>query len=117
MTFQLPPPNSFFYKAPWTAELDAKFLSIVVAELSGQLRFTAQVPTRALLMSMGTLNQDHGAILTMDDVYSRYEFLEKRYKTFEELLKNKQTYWDMDNNWIIATDEAWKRIFKVGFFF
>lgn len=77
MALSIAPQSEFFYRAPWTEEMDGVFLSVFVKELSDQPPIKGQILNRALLMAKGKLNQDHGLYLDWEQTYSRYKHMKK----------------------------------------
>ncbi|XP_057812007.1 uncharacterized protein LOC131026236 [Salvia miltiorrhiza] len=92
--------------------MHAFFLSVIITQFKMGNWKATKIPTNAIHLARGSLNDVFPSNLTWNDVYKRFMLMENRFRTFKEVIAISETYWDLSMNGIIAVDGIWKRIFK-----
>lgn len=110
---QIPPQSDFFYSGKWAPEMDNCLLSILAYHKQKPGWDTNDMPRTPLVMAELALKTKFGPIFSSEDVSTRMEFMELRYKTFKRITRSTGTFWDSREKCIIASTEIWNGLFRV----
>lgn len=60
------------------------------------------------------LTNEVGVPFTWPQLYERFQFLEERHLLFDKVVKTNGVYWNANTNVVMAPEQVWKPILKVG---
>ncbi|KAL1564635.1 hypothetical protein AAHA92_06951 [Salvia divinorum] len=112
MPHYVPPQAAFFYKRPWTPELDRKLLSTVIRLKETNPWEGAIIPQVEITEASKIIAGEHDIQLTCDELSTLLEVLKARYNTFNEVLATSGVTWKINANLVVATEEVWSQILK-----
>ncbi|KAL1564909.1 hypothetical protein AAHA92_07192 [Salvia divinorum] len=110
MAHNLPPQSSFLYASNWTPELDSLLLGTMIRLKIDNNWDGTVFPSNFILEAESVIKQKLGYAFDWAALYDRLHFLEKRYKTFKEMLQVNGTYWDARTNLVIPGEGVWMEI-------
>lgn len=93
--------------------MDHTFLNSLVTQKNQGAWSSDEIPEEALQVARLTVNHFHNTRITWDDVVSRKQQMEERFRTFKEIVGPFGCPWDMPTNTINASDKLWKKVIKV----
>ncbi|KAL1550735.1 hypothetical protein AAHA92_18663 [Salvia divinorum] len=103
---------SFFYRGKWNHEMDKILLSTII-KLNHCSGWDGIVVHETVLLEAGKIILGQvGCELTNAELSSRLKVLKSRYNTFKEVVNTHGVRWDVDNNFVVADEEMWKKMFK-----
>lgn len=107
MAHNLPPQSYFLYESSWSPKVDSLLLgTIVKLKLADEWDGTT-FPSHFIIEAGSSIERVLGYAFDLDALYGRLHFLEKRYKTFKEVLKLEGTYWNRQTNVLIVVENVW----------
>ncbi|KAG6433866.1 hypothetical protein SASPL_105485 [Salvia splendens] len=87
MAHQLPPQSSFLYSSNWTPALDSLLMGIMIRLKSENNWDGGTYPNYFILEAQSVIQHELGLSFDWAALYDRLHFLEKRCKTFNEVLQ------------------------------
>ncbi|KAL1567732.1 hypothetical protein AAHA92_03182 [Salvia divinorum] len=108
----IPNQSFFLYEYNWTPTIDSLLLR-TITKLKRQVDWDGTVfPSHYILQAEAAIKRDMGVEFAWSDLLDRLHFLERRYKTFKEVLDLEGTFWEVHTNTIIVVDEAWQKLLQ-----
>ncbi|KAG6412241.1 hypothetical protein SASPL_124913 [Salvia splendens] len=101
MAHQLPPQSSFLYSSNWTPALNSLLMGTMIRLKSENNWDGGKYPSYFILEAEWVIQHELGLSFDWAAMYDRLHFLEKRYKTFNEMLQVDGTYWNAETNVVI----------------
>ncbi|KAL1539721.1 hypothetical protein AAHA92_24172 [Salvia divinorum] len=102
----------FLYESNCTPAIDSLLVGTIL-RLKQSSRWDGTVfPSHFILQAEAAIEHELGYAFEWSDLYDRLHFLEKRYKTFKEILEMQGTYWNAHTNTLIVMDQAWSELLQ-----
>ena len=115
MSMNIPKQDAFFYKGSWSAEVDDKLLSAIIRLRRRDPWIGDVIPGWAIIEASDLFYRELGSNFTLTEIHQRVKLLERRFRTFKEILDTPDIIWDLSHKIIRANDVVWNKIFQVHF--
>ncbi|KAG6434006.1 hypothetical protein SASPL_105625 [Salvia splendens] len=107
MSENIPAQSSFLYDSRWTQEIDSVVLGTLVRLKRASGCDGTLFPSHFLVETKIAIETKFGNAFEWFDLVDRLHFLEKRYKTFNEIQRLEGTSWDASTNTVIVRAPNW----------
>lgn len=113
MANYIPPQSVFLYKSNWTPEIDEVMLRTIIKMKKAAKWDGIVIPPEFLREVIDVINAEVGILFSWDDVYGRWLFFERRYRSFTDVIAVSDIHWNVNTDVITGPESAWKDILKV----
>lgn len=103
----LPHQSSFLYQTNWNHEIDTMILQILIRLKQESGCEGTVFPSHFIFEVKSVIENELGQSFEWYELVDRIHFLERRYKTFDELVHLEGTYWNPVTNTVIVTTNTW----------
>ena len=111
----IPPQSAFFYRGRWSPITDGWVIATAV-RMKLECPWVGDTIPSCIAAEAGSIIQKElGVCFSTIEINQRLTILQARYATFKQITTTPGACWVASMQYVVATDEVWKKIIKVFF--